>query len=421
MKGFVKKSTYNPEDEWDSRQKLITGWDSEAIKESTVLVIGAGAIGNETVKNLALLGFGNVIICDLDNIENSNLTRTVLFSKQDLGKRKAPTAAEKIKEMNLEQTSCADSFDGDIVYELGDGVFRRATVVLGCLDNVETRMYVNKVCMQYDIPYVDAGIGSLACNIQIMKGHSYGCYACYAADYKFEDRFRMSCDITKKKAAETGKMATVQTASAIVSGLQVQEALKIVCGMNPGYGTELHFQGTANMFNKFSMPVDEACVCHAMDERKYVYETELSVTNTLKELLELAESKGYSVLSFEDESLKDMRNFIAYTQCPNCGTQVRIFRPFHKVFFEDCYCEACKKNPHRSENFYNDLYEIALGEFSLETTENEVLNLTLEELGIPKFHVLKIWDADKTKCAYFELTRDFANVLPEYYKKHFVK
>jgi len=64
------------------RFSLIGWWDQQKLKAAKVLVIGAGALGNEIVKNLALLGVGNVLIADMDRIENSNLSRSVLFSRR---------------------------------------------------------------------------------------------------------------------------------------------------------------------------------------------------------------------------------------------------------------------------------------------------------------------------------------------------
>ena len=421
MKGFKTIKTTRPDDEWDARQRLISGWDAAAIKNATVLVIGAGAIGNETIKNLALLGFGHVIICDLDKIEMSNLTRTVLFSHDDIGKEKSHLAKERFLQMNLEPTATADAFNGDIVYELGDGVFRRADVVLGCLDNVETRMYVNKICMRYDLPYIDAGIGSLGCNLQVMKGHSYGCYQCHATDYKFEDRVRQSCDYTKKKAESEGKMATVQCTSAIVSGIQVQEALKVVCNINPEFGVELHFQGTANLFNKFKMNIDEKCWCHLLDTRNAVYETPLSANDSLREFLEFTSNMGYSHLkidSFEDY----LRNFVTYVKCPGCGKEIKVFRPMYKLFSEDFYCEKCRNTP-GEEKYYNYnikdiMEEISLNSYSLSETDDTFLDMTLNSLGIPYFHVLPVINPDTEKTGYFELTGDMNLVIPAYTNKH---
>ena len=76
-----------------SRFKLIGWWDQAKLARAKVLVVGAGALGNEIVKNLALLGVGNVLIADMDRIENSNLSRSVLYRAADNGQFKAEAAA----------------------------------------------------------------------------------------------------------------------------------------------------------------------------------------------------------------------------------------------------------------------------------------------------------------------------------------
>jgi adenylyltransferase/sulfurtransferase len=63
------------------------------------LVIGAGALGNEIIKNLALTGIGNILLVDFDQIEPSNLSRSILFRETDRGRYKADVAAERAREI----------------------------------------------------------------------------------------------------------------------------------------------------------------------------------------------------------------------------------------------------------------------------------------------------------------------------------
>src|ERR1700735_2073072 len=81
------------------RFRLISWWDQEKLARARVLVVGAGALGNEIVKNLALLGIGNVLIADMDRIENSNLSRSILYRARDNGSYKSEVAARAAGEV----------------------------------------------------------------------------------------------------------------------------------------------------------------------------------------------------------------------------------------------------------------------------------------------------------------------------------
>src|SRR6195952_2586481 len=117
------------------RFTLIGWWDQQKLRDAKVLVVGAGALGNEIVKNLALLGIGNILIADLDRIENSNLSRSVLYRKENNGSYKASTAAAAAKEIYPDLN--VHYFNGNVVYDLGLGVFNWADVVIGGLGKWE--------------------------------------------------------------------------------------------------------------------------------------------------------------------------------------------------------------------------------------------------------------------------------------------
>src|SRR3954464_10097083 len=82
------------------RQQLLTWWDQPALADSRVLVVGAGAIGNELLKNLVLLGVGSITVMDLDVVARSNLARCVLFRGADEGQPKASVAAAAAGALN---------------------------------------------------------------------------------------------------------------------------------------------------------------------------------------------------------------------------------------------------------------------------------------------------------------------------------
>ena len=88
------------EKERTKRQNLIEGWDQSVLKNSTIFIAGMGALGCEIAKDFALMGVGKMMLCDLDKIETSNLSRQMLFYKGDEGRYKADVAAERVKLMN---------------------------------------------------------------------------------------------------------------------------------------------------------------------------------------------------------------------------------------------------------------------------------------------------------------------------------
>src|SRR5947209_16684834 len=108
-----------PEEDEDrfARFRLIGWWDQQRLARARVLVIGAGALGNEILKNLALLGIGNVFVADLDTVANSNLSRSVLFRAEDCGQPKVAIACRRARDIYPGLKTRA--FHGNIVYDLG--------------------------------------------------------------------------------------------------------------------------------------------------------------------------------------------------------------------------------------------------------------------------------------------------------------
>ena len=142
-----------------SRLELIEWWDQPRLAAARVVVIGAGALGNELLKNLALLGVGNVFVADLDRIENSNLSRSVLYRAADCGRRKADVAAERTREIYPEMKT--EPFHGNVVYDLGLGIYRWADVILGGLDNREARVAINRAAARAGRVRIDGAIERL--------------------------------------------------------------------------------------------------------------------------------------------------------------------------------------------------------------------------------------------------------------------
>uniref|UniRef100_A0A182YN70 THIF-type NAD/FAD binding fold domain-containing protein n=1 Tax=Anopheles stephensi TaxID=30069 RepID=A0A182YN70_ANOST len=121
----------------------------QKIKESKVLVVGAGGIGCEILKNLVLTGFQDIEIIDLDTIDVSNLNRQFLFHKEHVGKSKANVARESALTFNP-NASIKAYHDSITTNNYGVNFFQRFSIVLNALDNRAARSHVNRLCLTAD-------------------------------------------------------------------------------------------------------------------------------------------------------------------------------------------------------------------------------------------------------------------------------
>ena len=155
-----------------ARQELVI--DNETglkIKQSKVLVVGAGAGGNEVLKNLALMGFGNFTIVDFDPIESSNLSRTTLFSKDDIGKSKAEVAADVLKRVSLHEKPNIIAINSKI-QEVGKQVFLDNDIVVCCVDTNNARAYISDWCVKLRKPFFEMGFEKFVIQISFFPNET---------------------------------------------------------------------------------------------------------------------------------------------------------------------------------------------------------------------------------------------------------
>ena len=409
-----------------ARQELIARFSQDAIAATKVLVVGAGATGNEVVKNLALTGFGYVFIADLDTISTSNLSRTVLFSKHDVGKPKAPLAAERFQAMSI-NGGVADSFQGDICHGLGEGVFRHVDLIVGCVDNDQSRLYVSNICQLLKKPMIDLGIEGFNWTLFAQSGQDgCGCYACSMGSENEEtalDRVRNSCDVTRRRAAEEGHVPTIAVSAASVGALAAQPAIRIAhqlitpdsMPLPPMYGMSFY---TARDNRQINVKIGVRRDCAHHDNYKNhgdVHESPISAHWKLRDALEYVRDqygKPYAIATYKDNACAD-RSFITHAMCVSCGKHIRVFRP-QPLYDEDLLCEACRAEgapPRLPSN------GIQKNWFSL-SDEEELLDMTLLDLGIPLLHIVEFAPVDgDSESLYLELTGDIDEVMPNLPKK----
>lgn len=204
------------------------GFEQQQVAAARIMVVGCGALGNEVLKNLVLLGVEHIVAVDFDIVEVGNLSRSVLFSKQDADARrlKVEVIAERLKAMNPAvevKTIC-----GDIAYDVGLGLIRQMDVVIGCVDSRWARYCINRLCMRAGIPWVDGGIEALEGTARVFVPGK-NCYACNLGPEGLKDLARrMPCSGIIRRQEQAGHAPTTSIVTSVIGAVEAQEALKLV-------------------------------------------------------------------------------------------------------------------------------------------------------------------------------------------------
>ena len=363
-------------DERFSRFRLLGWWDQEKLRQARVLVIGAGALGNEILKNLALLGCANIAIVDMDSIEASNLSRSILYREADIGRSKAEAAAEAVRKI-LPQAG-VQAITADAVQGLGLGVFGWADVVLAGLDNREARLWINRACWKMKRPWIDGAIEGINGVARVFLPGAPPCYECTLGetDWAILNR-RMSCNLLRLESSSEGKVATTPTISSIIGGLQVQEAVKLLHGLPVLAGQGFIFEGLNHSSYKVEYTSNPECMSH----------------HTLEEIVALPQSSHeLTLLDLWSRARRDLdagrvtvefsRDIIHKLVCPACSAEEELFTAVGAVPYARGRCPSCGQMR-------------AVVTAHAFTGEEPFAHRTLDRLGLPRCDVFVARSAEK--------------------------
>lgn len=368
---------------------FISWWDRKNVDNAKVLVVGAGALGNEVVKNLALMGVGSLYIVDFDEIEAANLSRSPLFRESDAGRRKAEVVAARAKELNPDVR--VQYLHGDVTTRLGLGVIRRMDVIIGCLDNREARLAVNRFAYWMDKPWVDGAIQELLGLVRVFIPGQGACFECTLTEQARRDlAVRYSCPLLARQNVLLGKVPTTPTIASIIGAMQSQEALKLIHAMPVEPGKVTHFNGMVNEMHTTAYRSRQDCESHWT----YGEISELPLraeTTTILELLRIARADlGPDAVIELDQEL------ILALECLTCNTVEAVLQPISQVSFEAAHCPAC-----------GVLRETRMTHVI--SGEEDFLHRTLASLGVPPLHILRAYNPHEYR--FYELSGDLEGAL----------
>jgi adenylyltransferase/sulfurtransferase len=367
-----------------ARLEAIEWWDQALLARSKVLVIGAGALGNEVIKNLALLGVGQVVVADMDRVELSNLSRSVLFREADEGQPKAECAARAAR--GIFDGMRVRPIVGNILADLGLGWFRWADVVIGALDNREARVFVNSACARVGRPWFDGGIEVLHGVARGFAPPRTACYECTMSqvDWDLLNK-RRSCSLLARRALAQRGTPTTPTTASVIGAMQVQEVIKHLHGLGALLGRGFVFDGAEHSSYRVNYPINPECPWH--EPPAPVESLPQFDSNTRLETLWQEGARWLGGL----DALDLARELVERLECPKCGRKENVLQPAEKVREDQLRCPACQAEC--APVFVHSL-----------TVGSELLGKTAREIGLPAWDIL--WARRGTQSVGLELSGD---------------
>lgn len=351
-----------------SRLRLISWWDQEKIAKCRLLVIGAGALGNEILKNAALLGFTQVVVVDLDRIEVSNLSRAVLYRSEDVGKFKADAAASAYR--SLAPDARVHPVVANVVHGCGLGLFEWSDVIVAGLDNREARLWINRSAWKVNRPWIDGAIEGINGVVRVFLPGAAPCYECTLGEVDWALlQKRMSCNLLVLEPTVEGKVPTTPTISSIIAGVQVQEAVKLIHGMPTLASKGYVFEGMNHSSYVVEYTENADCMSHyTLPQIVHLAETSDEIT------LAGLRQRALSDLGSSNVVIEFSRDVVQKFVCPACQEEQELYQPVGSVPFEQAKC----KNDGQLRTV------ISLHSYS---GEGELGSRSLSRLGLPLLDV----------------------------------
>ncbi|VWU48519.1 SUMO-activating enzyme subunit 2, putative [Hepatocystis sp. ex Piliocolobus tephrosceles] len=156
-------------------RKMFDSRICEKIENMKILLVGAGGIGSEFLKNIITMGCKNIDIIDIDTIDITNLNRQFLFKKKDIKKYKAFVAKEKALSHNTDLNINAYTFD---VCTMNSSDISKYDYIVNALDNIKARTYVNKLCIMENKVLIEAGSTGYNGQVYPIYSNETKCYNC---------------------------------------------------------------------------------------------------------------------------------------------------------------------------------------------------------------------------------------------------
>ncbi len=224
----------------------------QRLLESHVLLVGLGGLGSPLAMYLAACGVGRLVLADPDRVELANLQRQILYGTSSLGRAKTEEARRVVEELNPEirVEALAEYLAGDRLREAVEA----ADLVVDATDNFETRLAINRACVESMTSLVSGAVIRMEGQIAVFRNRGAG-DACYQCLFGTEP-------VPEEGCSETGVLGPVAGA---VASVQAVEAIKCLLAIGePLYNRLLLYDAMKAQWRTVELVADEQCsICRS--------------------------------------------------------------------------------------------------------------------------------------------------------------
>jgi molybdopterin/thiamine biosynthesis adenylyltransferase/DNA-directed RNA polymerase subunit RPC12/RpoP len=224
------------------RHGLIDWFPQQRVQGAQLALIGAGATGNEVLKNLVLLGAGRIDVFDFDRVEAHNLTRSIFLREEDIGASKAGAVAARAARVDPNLRVAA--VEGDFWDTLSLSRLAGYDALVCCVDNFEARLRANRLCLIAGVDLINAAIDSRHALVEVFPLSQPGsaCYECHLPDSAYTRvAQRYSCGGLRRLACEARRIPTTAITASIAGAYAAGAALRLGDEASAGAARRLFF------------------------------------------------------------------------------------------------------------------------------------------------------------------------------------
>lgn len=289
---YSDESTLDKEIGRYARQILIEEWDQSKLTTAKIFIAGMGALGCSVALNLALMGVKNIIICDYDTVEISNLSRQILFFEKDIDRYKVEAAKENLERWNPEINITTYNMK---LQKVRKEIYENVDIIIDGLDTFGARRFLNSIAIDLKKPLIHGGLFGWMGNVQYVIPGETACLECQPLIPR--KRLQKPCTplgkMRKKEREKKGetidkeseeKIPSLLTTNSIIAGIQSQLALKWILGLQLPDENYIFYDGLSESFTRMKLNKNESCIVCSEKYRSNGVNFSISEQDTIRDI-----------------------------------------------------------------------------------------------------------------------------------------